>query len=187
MFNRTFRHVATFVFALAALAACDATPLAPRAQPAMRSASVLTAPSGTTISRDVATVPVSFVAYVPCANNAQGEVLHLVGTLDYAGHWITTTQGQRQHNLTVSSFAGSATGTETGDVYDAIQREVFQSNTNYGTDGIPDSAEELQRIRLRLTSRATGAVYDVALVGRFVQTATGEFVLEGWDGTARCN
>ena len=185
MFDRAFRHAATLVLALATLAACDSTPLAPRLAPPARVSANLSTPSGNIISRSGATVPFSFGMYVPCANAGQGDVMQVDGTLQYAGHWISIGE-QRQHNVVLTQFTGTATAWESGETYDALQREVSQSNIAYGNDGIPDSGEELQRIKVRLTNRASGAVFDVTLVGRFVQTATGEFVLSGWDGTARC-
>ena len=186
MFDRVFRHAATLVLALAALTGCDATPLAPHVAPPVRISSVTTPVSGNVISRDAATVPFSFVVYASCANDGQGDVLQVNGTLQYSGHWISTGE-QRQHNVIVTNFTGTATSWESGEVYDALQRELSQSNIDYGTDGIPDSGEELQRIRVRLTNRESRAVFDLSIVGRFVQTATGEFVLSGWDGTARCD
>jgi hypothetical protein len=187
MFNRSFRHAAALLIALASLTACDATPLAPRAEaPVLAASSITSTPSGNIVSRDATTVPYGFVVYASCANGGAGEVLGVAGTLQYTGHWITTTQGQRQHNMTISSFTGLGTGEDTGEQYDVLQRDLYQTNTDYGTDGIPDSAEELQRFRVRLTSRLTGAVFNLTIVGRFVQTATGEFVLAGWDGSARC-
>jgi hypothetical protein len=65
-------------------------------------------------------------------------------------------------------------------------RGITQGNVAYGDDGIPDSGEELQRTQLRLTSRTTGAVFDIVIVGRFVQLPSGEYVLDSWDGVARC-
>jgi hypothetical protein len=174
------------VVALAKLAGCDAQPLGPRVEPLARVSVVPSGASANTISRDEATVPFSFVVYASCANAGQGEVLQVSGQLQYTGHWITTTQGQRQHNVVIASFTGSAVGWETGDAYDVVTREVSQVNDAYGNDGILDSGEELQRVRLRLTSRETGATFDLVIVGRVVQTPTGEFVLDGWDGTARC-
>jgi hypothetical protein len=188
MFDRTFRHAAALVFALASLTACDATPFAPQtAAPVRAASSVTTTPSGNIVTRDQKTVPYNFVVYTPCANAGQGEVVGVTGTLSYTGHWVTTTQGQRQHNMTISSFVGVGTGEDTGEQYDVLQRDLYQTNTDYGTDGIVDSEEQLQRFQLRLTSRLTGAVHNITIVGRFVQTATGEYVIEGWNGTARCS
>jgi hypothetical protein len=187
MFDRTLRRIATLVVALTGLAACDTSPVAPRIAPSARVASSVSTPSGNVVSTATATVPFVFGVYASCANAGQGEVLDIVGTLQYTGHWITTSGGQRQHNATISRFTGTATGWDSGDVYDATERDLYQTNTNYGTDGIPDSGEELQRVRVRLTNRASGATVDLTIVGRFVQTATGEYVLSGWDGTARCS
>jgi hypothetical protein len=85
-----------------------------------------------------------------------------------------------------SPVTGSATGWETGEVYDVSSRELFQTNTDYGADGILDSGEELQRVRIRLTSRATGAEIYVVIKGRYVLTPAGDYVLDSWDGTSRC-
>lgn len=180
------QRATTLVIGLVTLAACDAEPLAPHADSAARASVVAVTTSANTIYRDDATVPFSFVVFTSCANGGQGEVLQVSGELQYAGHWITSTQGQRNHYFTVASFTGSAIGWDSGEAYDVVTRELTQGNTAYGTDGIVDSGEELQRIRLRLTSRATGAAIEIVLAGRFVQTPTGEFVLDGWDATTRC-
>ena len=180
------RVAATLVVALVTLAACDAAPLAPHAAPSL-SASVASSASASAISRENATVPHTFVAFVPCANGGVGEVLQVSGQLQYRGHWISTAGGERVHHVVVSNFTGSAIGWETGDAYDVVSREISQGNIAYGNDGIPDSGEELQRSTLHLTSRASGATFDVTVVGRFVQTPSGEYVLDGWDGKARCN
>jgi len=187
MFNVQLRYAATLMIAGATLTACDTEPFAPRAESSVRAAAVSTAASANTIYSDEATVPFSFVLYASCANGGEGEVLQANGNLQYKGHWITTTQGQREHHVLVASFIGSAIGWESGEMYDVATRELSQGNTAYGNDGIPDSGEELQRIDLRLTSRQTGATFEVILVGRFVQTPTGEFVLDGWEATTRCN
>jgi len=71
-------------------------------------------------------------------------------------------------------------------VYDAETHELSQDNTAEGTDGILDSGEQLQRVQLRLTSRATGAVIDIVLTMHFVETPNGEYVLGDWEGTSRC-
>jgi hypothetical protein len=184
------RHVATLVIALVTLAACDAEPIAPRVASALSApaaSAVTTAASVNTIDRVNATVPHSFVVFVSCANGGQGEVLQANGQLEYRGHWVTNAQGERVHHVAVSNFTGSAIGWDTGEAYDVVSRELSQGNIDYGNDGIPDSGEELQRTRLRLTSRASGATFSVVLVGRFVQTPSGDFVLDGWEGTARCN
>lgn len=187
MLRVKLQYAVTLAIALATLAGCDAEPLGPRAESPVRASAATSTASANTIDRDEATVPFSFVVYASCANGGQGEVLQVSGELQYRGHWITTTQGERQHDVVIANFTGSAIGWDTGDVYDVVTREVSQSNNAYGNDGILDSGEELQRIQLRLTSRETGAVFDLVLVGRVVQTPTGEFVLDGWDGTARCN
>jgi hypothetical protein len=187
MLHLNLRYAATLVIAAATLAACDAEPIAPHTQTLVRTSAVTTTASANTISRDDATVPFSFVVFAACANGGQGEVLQVNGNLQYKGHWITTTQGQRQHYVLVASFTGSGIGWDSGEEYDVVTREISQGNTAYGTDGIPDSGEELQRIALRLTSRETGATFDVVLVGRFVQTPTGEFVLDGWEARTRCD
>ena len=182
MFKTILQRAATFVIALASLAACDAAPLtAPQASALPGEA------AATTISRDAATVPYSFVVFASCVNGGDGEVLQVSGQLEYEGHWITTTtHGERRHFITRASFTGLGTGWDSGDEYDVVSREFWQGNTDYGSDGIPDKSEDLQRLRLRATNRATGGVFEVVLVGRFVQTATGEFVLDGWEARARC-
>lgn len=187
MFTRTLRYAATTIVALASLAACADSPIAPVSPSAASIAGAAPNASNNVITRDAQTVQSSFVVYASCANGGQGEVLQVNGTLEYRGHWITTNNGRRQHNVNVSRFTGVATGWETGDVYDVAQRDKLQSNIDYGDDGIQDSGEQLERIRTRLTSRATGAVYDITLLGRFVETPNGDFVLNGWTGWARCD
>jgi hypothetical protein len=187
MLKVKLQYAATLMIALATLAGCDAEPLGPRSESPVRASAVTSAASANTIDRDAATVPFSFVVFASCANAGQGEVLQVSGELQYTGHWITTTQGQRQHYFLISTFTGSAVGWDSGEVYDVVTREISQGNNAYGNDGILDSGEELQRIRLRLTSRETGAAFELVLVGRVVQTPTGAFVLDGWDGTARCD
>jgi hypothetical protein len=163
--------------ALATFAACDAEPFA---------SAVSASASANTIDHSEATVPFSFVVFASCANGGEGEVLQVGGELQYKGHWITTTRGQRQHYVTVASFTGSAVGWDSGEAYDVVTREFSQGNSAYGNDGIFDSGEELQRTRLRMTSRVTGAVFEVVLAGRFVLTPTGAVVLDEWDATTRC-
>ena len=187
MLKATLQYAATLVIALGTLAACDAEPLVPRTESPVPAAAVTTAGSANTIYRDAATVPFSFGQYASCANGGLGEVLQVSGELQYTGHWITTTDGQRQHNFMLASFTGSAIGWDSGEAYDVVTRELSQVNNAYGTDGILDSGEELQRIALHATSRTTGTAFEVVLVGRFVQTPTGEFVLDGWDATTRCD
>ena len=178
---RKLLSTAAFMLAMATLTACDAGPLAPRSSPPATAAA-----STNIISRDEATVPFNFAMYASCANGGQGETLGAIGSMQYRGHWISTTQGTRQHNVIVTRFTGTATGDDTGDVYDITTREISQSNNAYGTDGILDSGEELQRVSLLLTNRATGASFTIVLTGRFVQTPAGDYVLDGWTGTARC-
>jgi hypothetical protein len=180
------QRTASLAGALALFTACNAEPFAPHAESAVRSDAAMAAASETVVTRDEGTVPASFLVYVPCANGGEGEVVHGNGQLQYRGHWITTTHGQRQHNFTLGTFTGSATGWETGEVYDVSTRDLFQTNTYYGDDGILDSGEELQRIRIRLTSRATGAGMYVVITGRFVLNPAGEYVVDSWDGTSRC-
>ena len=188
MFDITIKTIAALAM-VAALSACDATPSAPIANAPLSAATTAASASASAniISRDEATVPHNFVVYASCANGGQGEVLGAQGTLQYKGHWITTAKGTRQHNVINMSFTGTATGEDTGDVYDITTKEFSQTNISYGTDGIQDSGEELQRIRIQLRSRATGALIVIDLTGRFVQAANGEFILSGWTGTARCN
>jgi hypothetical protein len=181
MLKVIFQRAAAIVVALASLAACDAQPLAPAqelARPGAGAANI--------IYRDAATVPFTFVVYASCVNGGAGEVLQVEGEMEYTGHWITTNGGERQHNIVHASFAGSGTGWDTGEVYDIVSREFWQNNTAYGSDGIPDNEESLQRLRLRATNRATGSVFQLMLVGRVVQAANGEFIIDGWDGKARC-
>jgi len=186
MLQATLRRTATLVIALATLTACDAEPLAPHAESPTRVSAVTAPGSANMIYRDEATVPFSFVVYVSCANGGQGEVLWASGEFHYRIHVITSTSGQRLHYAEVATFTGSAVGEESGEAYDVTTRELTAGNTAYGTDGILDSGEEQQRMLLDLTSRATGAVIQLVRVGRWVQTATGEFVVDGWDGPARC-
>lgn len=187
MLQITPPRATTLMIALATLTACGSDSTGPRFDAPTETA-VVTAPvSSNAIDREDATVPYSFVVFASCANGGEGEVLQVSGEMRYSGHWLTSKEGQRLHSVVVSTFTGSAVGWESGDVYDVETREISQSNSDYGTDGIPDSGEELQRIALSLTNRVSGAVIEIVLVGRFVQTATGEFVLSGWDGSTRCN
>ena len=187
MSANTLRYAATLAIAIATLAACAGDPIAPGNAVHARASSLSTSASANTSSREEATVPFTFVQYASCANGGQGEVLWASGVLQYRGHWITTAQGQRYHYAVVAGFTGTAIGEESGEVYDIATRELAQGNVDYGTDGIRDSGEELQRVALRLTNRQTGVSFTILLVGRFVQTPTGEFVLDGWEGTARCS
>ena len=186
MLQATLRRAATLGIALATLTACDAAPLAPHADSPALLPAIVAAGSASTVYRDEGTVPFTFVVYASCANGGQGEVLQAIGALQYKGHSIISTNGQRTHYFALANFTGSAVGWDSGETYDIASREITQGNTDYGTDGNLDSMEEMQRFRLELTSRTTGAVIQVVLVGRYVQTATGEFVLDGWDGSSRC-
>ena len=184
MLQATLRRAATLVIALATLAGCDAQPLAPHAAtPALAPAA--TAASSPNIYRYDATVPFAFDVHSSCANDGQGEELWATGELRYRGHWITSTIGQKVHYAEVVTFTGSAVGEESGEVYDIVTRELSEGNFADGTDG-PHPGEERQRMRLELTSRATGAVIRMVLEGRYVQTGTGEFVIYGSDATERC-
>ena len=186
MLNSILRRIAPLAIGLSALTACSSdAPLAPRSEPAARASALKTAPS-LDMSREQATVPFSFVVYTSCANGGQGEVLSANGQLQYQGHWSTSNDGQRHHSALVERFVGAAIGWETGEQYDIATREHSQSNIDEGTDGIQDSGEELQRTQLRLTSRTSGAVIDIVLTSHFVETPTGEFVLDGWDARSRC-
>ena len=180
-------RLALLVTALATLTACDAELAAPDPAAPASAAALAAGVAANTVHREENTVPFSFVVFASCANGGEGEVLQAHGELHYRGHWVTSDQGQRNHYVVVSRFLGTAVGWDSGEVYDIARRDLTQGNIDYGSDGIPDSGEELQRIRLQLTSRDTGATIDVVLVGRFVQTPAGEYVLDGWDGTARCD
>ena len=184
MLQATLRRAAALVIALATLAGCDAQPLAPHAAtPALGPAA--TAARSPNIYRYDATVPFAFDVHSSCANGGQGEELGATGELHYRGHWITSASGQQAHYAEVVAFTGSAVGEESGEVYDIATRELSEGNIDYGTDG-PHPGEERQRMRLELTSRATGAVIRMVLEGRYVQTGTGEFVIYGSDATERC-
>jgi len=179
------RRLAPIAIAVAALSACNSdAPLAPELAPIAR-ASATTA-SLDQKSREQATVPFSFVLYASCANGGQGEVLSATGELSYRGQWSTIKDGERHHSVVALRFVGLATGSDTGEEYDIVTRELSQDNIAEGTDGILDSGEQLQRTQLRLTSRATGAVIDIVLTMHFVETPTGEYVHDGWDARARC-
>jgi hypothetical protein len=188
MLGITLRRAAALTITLATFAACDDAPSAPRIEtPAHASALAAAASAAASAApvREGATVPFAFVVYAPCANNGQGEVLQAYGQLTYQGTWLTT-EGERYHHALIESFTGSATGWESGETYDVQTRELAQGNTTYGNDGIPDSGEDMQRIQMRLTSRATGMVIDIVLTAHVVQIPSGEYVLDGWEGTARC-
>jgi hypothetical protein len=178
------RRVAPIAIAVAALSACNSdAPLAPERAPLARASA--TTPS-LEKSQEQATVPFSFVQYASCANGGQGELLWANGELSYRGQWATSNDGQRHHTVVNLRFVGSAIGTDTGEEYDVVTRELSQGNIAEGTDGILDSGEELQRTQLRLTSRATGAVIDIVLTMHFVETPTGEYVQDEWDARTRC-
>jgi hypothetical protein len=185
MFRVTRQRAATLAIALATLTACDAEPMSPRTDSQLSSSTTTVAAN--VIYRNDTTVPFSFVVYTPCANSGEGEVLQVNGQLQFRGQWTTSAQDQRNHYVVVERFIGSAVGWETADEYDVETRAISQGNVAYGDDGILDSGEDLQRTQLRLTSRTTGAVFDIVIVGRFVQLPSGEYVLDSWDGTARCS
>ena len=187
MLQVKLHHAAMLVIAVATLAGCSAEPVAPRLESAANASAITRLASQNTATTDSATVPFTFVQYTSCANGGQGEVLSANGTLEYKGRWSTTAKGERVHTVIHAAFTGTATGWDTGDVYDIVTREFTQTNTSYGDDGIQDSGEELQRIRLRLTKNQPRADFEVILVGRFVQAANGEFVLGDWKATERCN
>lgn len=187
MFYGTLGRIVALAIAAATITACTAdAPLAPRSEATARISKLAPITSVPQMYRDEATVPFSFVVYASCANAGQGEVLQASGELQYKGRWATSNDGQRHHHVVISRFTGSATGWESGEAYDVITRDLSQGNIAEGTDGIQDSGEELDRVQLRLTSRVTGAVIDIILTGRFVETAGGEFVLDGWDAKTGC-
>lgn len=185
MFKTTLRFAASITVALASLAACDAAPVAPVAPVTVVATTSASGNAANTYRID-ATVPHSFVQYSGCANAGVGELLQVAGQLAFSGHWVTNSKGQRQHAITHANFSGVGTGWDTGDTYDFVTREFSQVNTNYGADGIQDSGEELDRIRLYATNRATRAGFEIQLIGRFLQTPTGEFKFDGWTGSERC-
>ena len=80
--------------------------MAPNAESPVSASAVSASASANTIDHSEATVPFSFVVFASCANGGEGEVLQVGGELQYKGHWITTTRGQRQHYVTVASFTG---------------------------------------------------------------------------------
>lgn len=189
MFHSILRRIAPLTIAAAAaiLTACSSEPtLAPQSAASAQVSALTPVARQNWISRQEGTVPFSFVVWAPCANGGEGEVLQANGELQYKGQWLTSQNDQRTHSNVISSFTGTATGWSTNDVYDVVTKEHVQGNITDGTDGILDSGEQLERIQLRLTNRATGAVMDIVLTGRFVQTATGEYVQSGFEGTARC-
>jgi hypothetical protein len=191
MFANTARRAAALTIAmtaLTALAACDATPSGPRSD-ALARPSAFAAPGSVAASatpvRQGATVPFNFVQYASCANGGAGEVLGAVGQLTWQGTQVLSA-GERNHVAFISRFTGTAIGEESGETYDVQSRELYQGSLAYGDDGILDSGQQLQRIQLRFTSRATGMVIDIVLDVHFVETPTGQYVLDGWNGTARC-
>src|SRR5262245_19937224 len=187
MFHNIVRRVAPLAIAVAALTACTVdSPLVPQRQSFASASTSSQTPSLDRMYRDEATVPFTFVLYAPCANAEQGEVLSASGQLQYQGHWTTSADGQRHHYALVERFIGTAIGGDTGDLYDIATREHSQGNTNDGTDGIQDSGEELQRVQMSLTNRATGVGMDITLVGRFVETGDGRWVFDDWTGKSRC-
>ena len=187
MLHRLFRRIAPLALAAAALAACTPdAPLAPLSDAPARVATFTPTASRAQISRERATVPFSFVVYASCANGGEGEVLQANGELEYSGRWFMSNDGQRHHGALVERFTGSAVGWDTGEAYDVTSREHSQDNISEGGDGIPDSGEQLERIQLRLTNRATGAVIDIVLSIHSVETPAGEWVRDGWEARTRC-
>lgn len=188
MLGNTARNAAALTIALAALAACDASPSGPGFETPARPSALTVAGSvaaSVTPVRQGATVPFTFVQYASCANGGAGEVLGATGQLTYQGTQLLTA-GERNHIAFISHFTGTAIGEESGETYDVQTRELYQGSLAYGDDGILDSGQQLQRIQLRLTSRATGMVIDIVLDVHFVETPTGQYVLGDWEGTARC-
>jgi hypothetical protein len=187
MFPSILRRIAPLAIAVAALTACQPDlPVAPAGAVTAQLSALSATPTRAQISRADATVPFSFVVYTSCANNGNGEVLQANGELQYRGQWSTINDGQRHHDVVVERFVGSATGWETGETYDIATREHTQGNIAEGTDGIQDSGEDLTRIQMRLTSRATGLVIDIVLTSHFVETPNGDWVLDGWDAKSHC-
>jgi hypothetical protein len=141
MLQITTRRATTLMIALAALSACDSDSTGPRVEAPVEASLIKASIQANAIDRGDATVPYSFVVFASCANGGEGEVLQVSGEMRYSGHWLTSKDGQRAHSVVVSSFTGSAVGWESGEVYDVETREIVQSNSDYGTDGIPDSGE----------------------------------------------
>ena len=188
MLGNTARRVAALTITLTVLAACEATPTGPSsetlARPSAFAARSSAAASATPV-RDGDTVPINFVQYASCANGGAGEVLGATGQLTYQGTRVTTV-GDRNHSAYIVRFTGTAIGEESGETYDVQTREHYQGSLAYGDDGILDSGQDLQRLQLRFTSRTTGMVIDIVLDVHFVETPTGQYVLDDWEGTARC-
>jgi len=185
MFQTTLQRAAALVVVLLTLAACDAQPTAPSADSAMRASAVSS--NASSVYRTSGTLPTSFVVYASCANAGTGEVLQVSAQVEFWGQWVTNPRGERVHHVFNASYTGSAVGWDSGETYDVVSREFSQGTIDYGNDGIPDSGNEKQRVRVELTSRATGAVINIVLTSRFVQAATGEFVVDVSDATIRCN
>jgi len=185
MLHTTLKRAAALLVTLVALAACDSQPTAPAADATMRAAAVNS--NAASVYRTSGTLPTSFVIYTPCANAGQGEVLQVNTQVEYSGQWVTNPRGERVHHIFKANYTGSAVGWDTGDTYDVVTREWLQGALMYGSDGIVDSGNEKQRVRVELTSRMTGAVFSIVLTSRFVQSATGEFVVDVIDATTRCN
>ena len=187
MLGITGRTVAALTITLATLA-CDAAPSAPGAHSGARpSALAASGAAATSVIpvRQGATVPYTFGLYLPCANGGQGDWVDIDGQLTFQGTYLQTVNDRAHHQL-IQTFTGTATSEVTGETYDVRSREVDQGSQTYGDDGILDSGQDFQRLQVRLTNGTTGAVVDVVLSVHFVQNATGEWVLGGWEGTARC-
>jgi hypothetical protein len=188
MLGNTARNAAALTIALALLAACDTSPSGPGFETPARASTLTAAGSASAAAapfREIATVPFTFGLYAPCANGGAGEVVDATGQLTYQGTRVVTV-GDRNHYAFLVTFTGTATGSESGETYDAQSREVDQGSMAYGDDGILDSGEDFQRLQVRLTGRTTGEVIDIVLDVHFVETPTGQYVLGDWEGTARC-
>jgi len=188
MLGNTARRAAALTIALTLLAACDSMPTGPGFDTPARTSTLTAAGSAAASAapwREIATVPFTFGVYAPCANGGAGDVLSASGQLAYQGTRVVTAD-ERNHYAFLVKFTGTAIAESSGETYDIQSREVDQGSLAYGDDGILDSGEDFQRVQLRLTSRTTGEVIDIVLDVHFVETPTGEYVLGGWEGKARC-
>ena len=184
MLRRAARAALT-ILALAGAAACDAELLLPTAAaPAVAEAASATR----AVYHADETYGYGFLLHASCANGGQGEDLWASGQVTLKGVFggkETSPGTARTHAAYTAIFTGTAVGQTSGDQYDVASREITQATEAYD-DWTLASGEEQVRQRVRLTNRATGAVIDLALVGRWVQTPTGAWVVDKWEATARC-